>query len=145
MPNAGLPELTSNGAHYPLTATQLADAHERFTREFGLSLVGGCCGTTPEHIAAVVERVGGRELTWRRPRPEPGVASLYTHVPFQQDTTFLAIGERTNANGSKAFREAMAGREVGRAACRSPGPRPATARTCSTCAWTTSAGTARPT
>ena len=108
MPNAGLPELTSNGAHYPLTATQLADAHDRFTSEFGLSLVGGCCGTTPEHIAAVVERVGGRELTWRRPRPEPGVASLYTHVPFQQDTTFLAIGERTNANGSKAFREAMA-------------------------------------
>src|ERR1700753_2991974 len=106
MPNAGLPELTSDGARYPLTATQLADAHERFTSEFGLSLAGGCCGTTPEHIAAVVERVGGRELTWRRPRPEPGVASLYTHVPFQQDTTFLAIGERTNANGSKAFREA---------------------------------------
>ncbi len=108
MPNAGLPELTSNGARYPLSATQLADAHERFTSEFGLSLVGGCCGTTPEHIAAVVDRVGGRELTGRRPRPEPGVASLYTHVPFQQDTTFLAIGERTNANGSKAFREAMA-------------------------------------
>jgi 5-methyltetrahydrofolate--homocysteine methyltransferase len=108
MPNAGLPELTSDGARYPLTATQLADAHDRFTSEFGLSLVGGCCGTTPEHIAAVVDRVGGRELSWRRPRPEPGVASLYTHVPFQQDTTFLAIGERTNANGSKAFREAMA-------------------------------------
>jgi 5-methyltetrahydrofolate--homocysteine methyltransferase len=108
MPNAGLPELTSDGARYPLTASQLADAHERFTGEFGLSLVGGCCGTTPEHIAAVVDRVGGRQLTWRRPRPEPGVASLYTHVPFQQDTTFLAIGERTNANGSKAFREAMA-------------------------------------
>jgi 5-methyltetrahydrofolate--homocysteine methyltransferase len=108
MPNAGLPELTSDGARYPLTATQLADAHERFTTEFGLSLVGGCCGTTPEHIGAVVGRVGGRALTGRRPRPEPGVASLYTHVPFQQDTTFLAIGERTNANGSKAFREAMA-------------------------------------
>jgi 5-methyltetrahydrofolate--homocysteine methyltransferase len=108
MPNAGLPELTSNGARYPLTATQLADAHERFTTEFGLSLVGGCCGTTPEHIAAVVDRVGGHDLTRRKPRPEPGVASLYTHVPFQQDTTFLAIGERTNANGSKAFREAMA-------------------------------------
>ncbi|MBV9793604.1 MAG: methionine synthase [Actinobacteria bacterium] len=108
MPNAGLPELTSDGARYPLTASQLADAHERFTTEFGLSLVGGCCGTTPEHIAAVVDRVGGRELTWRRPRPEPGVSSLYSHVPFQQDTTFLAIGERTNANGSKAFREAMA-------------------------------------
>jgi 5-methyltetrahydrofolate--homocysteine methyltransferase len=108
MPNAGLPELTSNGARYPLTATQLADAHERFTTEFGLALVGGCCGTTPEHIKAVVDRVGGHEVARRKPRPEPGVASLYTHVPFQQDTTFLAIGERTNANGSKAFREAMA-------------------------------------
>ena len=108
MPNAGLPELTANGARYPLTPDQLADAHERFTGEFGLSLVGGCCGTTPEHIAAVVQRVGGRTPAPRRPRPEPGVASLYAHVPFQQDTTFLAIGERTNANGSKAFREAMA-------------------------------------
>ena len=70
--------------------------------------MGGCCGTTPEHIAAVAERVGGRAPAHRRPRPEPGVASLYAHVPFRQDTTFLAIGERTNANGSKAFREAMA-------------------------------------
>jgi 5-methyltetrahydrofolate--homocysteine methyltransferase len=108
MPNAGLPELTSDGARYPLTPGQLADAHERFASEFGVSLVGGCCGTTPEHVAAVVERVGGRAAAPRRPRPEPGVASLYAHVPFQQDTTFLAIGERTNANGSKAFREAMA-------------------------------------
>jgi 5-methyltetrahydrofolate--homocysteine methyltransferase len=106
-PNAGLPMLTSDGASYPLTPAQLADAHERFTREFGLSLVGGCCGTTPEHIAALADRVGGRPVTARRPRPEPGVASLYAHVPFRQDTAFLAIGERTNANGSKAFRDAM--------------------------------------
>jgi 5-methyltetrahydrofolate--homocysteine methyltransferase len=107
MPNAGLPELTADGARYPLTPAELADAHDTFTREFGLTLVGGCCGTTPEHMAAVVERVGGRPLARRRPRPEPGVASLYQHVPFRQDTAFLAIGERTNANGSKAFREAL--------------------------------------
>src|SRR5271154_708993 len=106
-PNAGLPELTANGARYPLTPSQLADAHDRFTREFGLSLVGGCCGTTPEHIAALADRVGGRPAAPRRPRPEPGVASLYAHVPFRQDTAFLAIGERTNAHGAKAFREAM--------------------------------------
>ena len=111
-PNAGLPELTSDGAYYPLTPAELADAHERFTREFGLALVGGCCGTTPAHVAALVERLGtrepgGRPLAPRRARPEPGVASLYSHVPFRQDTAFLAIGERTNANGSKAFREAM--------------------------------------
>ncbi|HET9082639.1 MAG TPA: methionine synthase [Trebonia sp.] len=113
-PNAGLPQLTSDGAYYPLTAAGLADAHERFAMEFGLSLVGGCCGTTPEHVAALVERLGvtaarpgGVAARARSPRPEPGVASLYSHVPFRQDTAFLAIGERTNANGSKAFREAL--------------------------------------
>src|SRR6476620_4156286 len=106
-PNAGLPVLTSDGASYPLTPAQLADAHDRFTREFGLSLVGGCCGTTPEHIAVLAGRVADRPVAGRRPRREPGVASLYQHVPFRQDTAFLTIGERTNANGSKAFRDAM--------------------------------------
>ena len=106
-PNAGLPVLTSDGASYPLTPSQLADAHDRFTREFGLSLVGGCCGTTPEHIAVLADRVADRQLAGRRPRGEPGVASLYQHVAFRQDTAFLTIGERTNANGSKAFRDAM--------------------------------------
>ncbi len=107
MPNAGLPQLTAEGAYYPLTPDELADAHDAFTRDYGLSLVGGCCGTTPEHLRKVVERVRGRELAPRRPRPEAGAASLYQHVPFRQDTSYLAIGERSNANGSKAFREAM--------------------------------------
>ncbi len=107
MPNAGLPQLTSDGAYYPVTPQQLADAHDGFTAEFGLALVGGCCGTTPEHLTAVTERLRGRPVAARKPRHEAGVASLYQHVPFRQDTAFLAIGERTNANGSKAFREAM--------------------------------------
>jgi len=107
MPNAGLPVLGRDGATYPLTPGELADAHDHFTRDFGLALVGGCCGTTPEHLRHVVERVQGRGLANRRPRPEPGVSSLYQHVPFRQDTAYLSIGERTNANGSKAFREAM--------------------------------------
>ncbi|GII51778.1 methionine synthase [Planotetraspora thailandica] len=107
MPNAGLPQLTSEGAHYPLTPDELADAHEGFTRDYGLALIGGCCGTTPEHLQKVVERLSGRSRAERRPRPEAGAASLYQHVPFRQDTSYLAIGERTNANGSKAFREAM--------------------------------------
>ncbi len=107
MPNAGLPELTADGARYPLTPTQLADAHDQFTREYGLSLVGGCCGTTPAHLREVVDRVRGREVAARRVRSERGASSLYQHVPFRQDTTYLTIGERTNANGSKAFREAM--------------------------------------
>jgi 5-methyltetrahydrofolate--homocysteine methyltransferase len=107
MPNAGLPELTASGAYYPVTPDELAAAHENFVREFGLSLVGGCCGTTPAHLAAVRDKLAAATRAKRRPRPEPGVASLYQHVPFRQDTAFLAIGERTNANGSKAFREAM--------------------------------------
>ncbi|MEV7971461.1 methionine synthase, partial [Sphaerisporangium sp. NPDC088356] len=107
MPNAGLPELTSDGARYPLGPGELANAHQTFTHDYGLSLVGGCCGTTPEHLRQVVERVRGQAPAARRPRPEPGAASLYQHVPFRQDTSYLAIGERTNANGSKAFREAM--------------------------------------
>ncbi|ERI35535.1 methionine synthase [Arthrobacter sp. TES] len=124
MPNAGLPILGANGAHYPLSPAELATAHEQFVREFGLGLVGGCCGTTPEHLAAVVERLepfrtisnapdagaaaGNGDGPARVPSErEPGVASLYHHVPFDQESAYLAIGERTNANGSKAFRQAM--------------------------------------
>ena len=77
MPNAGLPILTADGAHYPLTPDELAHAHEQFVREFGLGLVGGCCGTTPEHLAAVVERLRRRSsaVASRGPVAEPGVAS----------------------------------------------------------------------
>ncbi|MCD2465320.1 methionine synthase [Streptomyces sp. MBT42] len=107
MPNAGLPVLTSDGAHYPLSPAELADAQEAFVREYGPALVGGCCGTTPEHLREIVERVRGAAVLDRRPEPEPGASSLYSHVPFRQDTAYLAIGERTNANGSKKFREAM--------------------------------------
>ncbi len=107
LPNAGLPQLGADGAVYPLTPTELAAAHARFVSEYGAALVGGCCGTTPEHLAAVVEAVRGAEVPTRDPRPEASVASLYSAVPFRQDASFLSIGERTNANGSKAFREAM--------------------------------------
>ncbi len=107
LPNAGLPQLGKDGAHYPLTPAELASAHEQFTRDYGVSIVGGCCGTTPEHLRAVVEAVGGREVTTREPVEEAAVSSLYTSVPFRQDASYLSIGERTNANGSKAFREAM--------------------------------------
>ncbi|MGH3321014.1 MAG: methionine synthase [Streptosporangiaceae bacterium] len=107
LPNAGLPEIGKDGAVYPLRPDELAGAHDGFTSQFGLSLVGGCCGTTPDHLRAVVERVHGREPARRKPRPEAGAASLYQPVPFRQETAYLSIGERTNANGSKAFREAM--------------------------------------
>ncbi|TFC52211.1 methionine synthase [Cryobacterium shii] len=107
MPNAGLPMLTATGASYPLTPEQLATAHEQFVKEFGLGLVGGCCGTTPAHMKAVVDRLRGTPVPARKVEEDPGVASLYQHVSFDQDSAFLAIGERTNANGSRAFRDAM--------------------------------------
>jgi len=107
MPNAGLPELGPHGAVYPLQPAQLADALERFVRDYGVGLVGGCCGTTPEHLRQVVGRVRAGNLPTRQPVVEPGVASLYAAVPFRQDAGVLMVGERTNTNGSKAFREAM--------------------------------------
>ncbi|MVU83768.1 methionine synthase [Nocardia sp. ET3-3] len=107
MPNAGLPILGAKGAEYPLTPEELAVAMTQFVSEFGLSLVGGCCGTTPEHIRQVAEAVREVEQAERNPVHEPSVSSMYSSVPFEQDSSILMIGERTNANGSKAFREAM--------------------------------------
>jgi 5-methyltetrahydrofolate--homocysteine methyltransferase len=107
MPNAGLPVLGANGAEYPLQPDELAEALAGFIAEFGLSLVGGCCGTTPEHIRKVAAAVRTVTPAQRQITYEPAVSSLYTSVPFKQEASVLVIGERTNANGSKAFREAM--------------------------------------
>jgi 5-methyltetrahydrofolate--homocysteine methyltransferase len=107
MPNAGLPILSGNGAFYPLGPEELAQSQAAFVREFGAGLVGGCCGTTPEHIRQL-SLVVAKE-TPNRPTFDfdPGLASLYQHQPYDQTNTYFSIGERTNANGSKAFREAM--------------------------------------
>ncbi|MEU1205146.1 methionine synthase [Nocardia sp. NPDC005825] len=107
MPNAGLPVLGAKGAEYPLSAEDLAVSMTQFVSEFGLSLVGGCCGTTPEHIRQMAEAVREVEQAKRNPVHEPSVSSIYSAVPFEQDASILMIGERTNANGSKAFRDAM--------------------------------------
>ncbi|UAK40426.1 methionine synthase [Gordonia bronchialis] len=107
MPNAGLPVLGPNGAEYPLSPEELAQALHGFVAEFGLDFVGGCCGTTPEHIRQVAEAVHGATPAARTPEHASETSSLYTAVPFDQDASFLVIGERTNTNGSKAFREAM--------------------------------------
>ena len=107
MPNAGLPVLGANGASYPLGPDELALALAGFVNDYGISLVGGCCGTTPEHLSAVVNKVSGKPIAQRSPELDPGASSLYQYVPFRQDKTYLAIGERTNANGSRAFRDAL--------------------------------------
>ncbi len=139
LPNAGLPELVDGRTVYRLSPDELAAAHREFVDQFGVGIVGGCCGTTPAHLAAVVDAVStvtprprlldrpgsaragaaGRTTDPARTDPagdaretivveyRPALASLYTAVPFEQENTFLAIGERANANGSKAFRELM--------------------------------------
>jgi len=107
MPNAGLPQLGANGATYPLSPEDLAVALDGFVTEYGISLVGGCCGTTPAHLSAVVDRLDRKKIAQRTPALDPGASSLYQYVPFRQDQTYLAIGERTNANGSRAFRDAL--------------------------------------
>ena len=107
MPNAGLPELGEKGAVYPLTPNELANFLKDFILRYGVNLIGGCCGTTPSHLKSVVDTVKGLAPMERKPANEPGISSLYQYVPFKQEKTYLAIGERTNANGSKAFREAL--------------------------------------
>ena len=107
LPNAGLPSIVDGHTHYDLTPEAFAEAHGRFVEEFGINVVGGCCGTTPAHLAALVDRLAGRAPVVRAPQHEPGCASVYSHVPFEQERSVLIIGERTNANGSKKFREAM--------------------------------------
>jgi 5-methyltetrahydrofolate--homocysteine methyltransferase len=111
-PNAGLPELHHGHAHYPLSAQELAQWQERFLLEDGVNLIGGCCGTENQHIAALdamLRRLAGSGL---RPRPKnrrsiwvPALASLYTTTPLRQENAYLSIGERCNANGSKRFRQ----------------------------------------
>jgi 5-methyltetrahydrofolate--homocysteine methyltransferase len=139
VPNAGIPSLVDGATVYPLDPAGLAEAQREFVSDLGVAIVGGCCGTTPDHVAALVEAVGDL-----RPRPRlldrpalakpgcagslvlpgdggteeaspepvtveyrPSLASLYSAVTLEQDTAFLAIGERANANGSKAFRELL--------------------------------------
>ncbi len=106
-PNAGLPTVVDGAMHYDLTPDQLADHLERFVTELGVTVIGGCCGTTPEHLRAVVERCAALTPHQRHPDHEPAAASIYSAVPFHQETSFLVVGERTNANGSKKFRDAM--------------------------------------
>lgn len=130
-PNAGLPVMERGQAVYKLGPEELAHHHERFVRDFGVAMAGGCCGTTPDHIAAVAKAVKGLPHTadahWIRSREVfagfdftldsdakaealqlVGCSSLYQFQPYVQDNSYLIIGEKTNANGSKAFKEMLA-------------------------------------
>jgi 5-methyltetrahydrofolate--homocysteine methyltransferase len=107
MPNAGLPSVVEGMMHYDLSPDALAEHLARFVAEYGVQVVGGCCGTTPEHLARVIEIVRPLSAAKRSPVAEPSVASIYSPVSYQQDRSVLLVGERTNANGSRKFRDAM--------------------------------------
>jgi 5-methyltetrahydrofolate--homocysteine methyltransferase len=107
IPNAGLPSVLDGRTHYDLTPDELAQFHRHHVADLGITVVGGCCGTTPAHLKAVIDAVRDIEPARRMPHHEPSLSSIYSPVTIEQDLSFLIIGERTNANGSKAFREAM--------------------------------------
>jgi 5-methyltetrahydrofolate--homocysteine methyltransferase len=114
LPNAGLPEMVAGKVHFPLSPGEMAKWMERFLKEDGINIIGGCCGTNEEHIKALDEMLRAQDGSKRRPAPYartqhwvPAVASLFTQVELRQENAILSIGERCNANGSKKFREAQ--------------------------------------
>ena len=109
LPNAGIPTLVEGRTEFPLRPEPFADQMRRFVREFGVSMVGGCCGTRPAHIAKLIEAVGPQT-------PQPArvlkplaaqCASLYSPTDHRQDNSVLSVGERTNASGSRAFKKLL--------------------------------------
>ena len=108
LPNAGLPRNEGGKAMYDLTPEELTRWHERFVTDYGVNLIGGCCGTTPAHIKMVADRLHGAQPGQQRRDSFPAqLSSLYSATPITQDTGLLIVGERTNATGSKAFRELL--------------------------------------
>jgi 5-methyltetrahydrofolate--homocysteine methyltransferase len=108
MPNAGIPENRGGRAHYHLSPAELVHWMSHFVKDLGVNIVGGCCGTTPEHIRQLVNAVGSLSPIKRSPEFIRGATSLYTFAPFRIQPPPVLIGERTNANGSKLFRELLA-------------------------------------
>jgi 5-methyltetrahydrofolate--homocysteine methyltransferase len=107
IPNAGLPENVGGVAHYKLTPEQLRFHLEHFVRDLGVAVVGGCCGTKPEHVAALVEAVKDLKPKQRDPERIPAAASMMNPQPYDQDNSFLIVGERLNASGSRKMREML--------------------------------------
>ncbi|MBK9164999.1 MAG: methionine synthase [Acidobacteria bacterium] len=107
LPNAGLPEVKDGKQHYDETPESFAAQVEHFAKDLGASIVGGCCGTTPEHLKMVIDRVGGLAPKVRDAKLAPAAASIYFQQPYTQDASFLIVGERVNASGSKKMRDLL--------------------------------------
>ncbi|MBD2594457.1 methionine synthase [Nostoc spongiaeforme FACHB-130] len=107
IPNAGLPENVGGQAHYRLTPLELRMALMHFVEDLGVQVIGGCCGTRPEHIQQLAEIAKELKPKVRQPSLEPAAASIYTTQPYTQDNSFLIVGERLNASGSKKCRDLL--------------------------------------
>src|SRR5436190_151242 len=107
LPNAGLPEVRDGQQYYDETPESFAAQVEHFAKDFGANIVGGCCGTSPEHLKQVIERVGGLSPKDRSAKLAPSASSIYFQQPYTQDASFLIVGERVNASGSKKMRDLL--------------------------------------
>jgi 5-methyltetrahydrofolate--homocysteine methyltransferase len=107
IPNAGLPENVGGQAHYRLTPLELRMSLMHFVEDLGVQVIGGCCGTRPEHIQQLAELAKDLKPKVRQPSLEPAAASIYTTQPYDQDNSFLIVGERLNASGSKKCRDLL--------------------------------------
>ena len=107
LPNAGLPEVKDGQQHYDETPESFAAQVEHFAKDLGANIVGGCCGTSPEHIRQVIERVANVSPKPRDSKLEPSASSIYFQQPYTQDASFLIVGERVNASGSKKMRDLL--------------------------------------
>ena len=107
IPNAGLPENVGGQAHYRLTPTELRMHLMHFVEDLGVQVIGGCCGTRPAHIQQLAEIAKDLKPGVRQPQLEPAAASIYSTQPYEQDNSFLIVGERLNASGSKKCRDLL--------------------------------------
>ncbi len=107
LPNAGLPEVKDGKQHYDETPETFAAQVEHFAKDLGANIVGGCCGTTPEHLRMVIEKVNGISPKHRNADLVPSASSIYFQQPYTQDASFLIVGERVNASGSKKMRDLL--------------------------------------
>ena len=107
LPNAGLPEVKDGKQHYDETPESFAAQVEHFAKDFGANIVGGCCGTSPEHLKMVINRLEGISPKVRTPKSTPAASSIYFQQPYTQDASFLIVGERVNASGSKKMRDLL--------------------------------------
>jgi 5-methyltetrahydrofolate--homocysteine methyltransferase len=107
IPNAGIPENVGGHAVFKETPESLAKELQHFARDLGVNIVGGCCGTTPAHLKAVVEAVKDLTPVRREVQRTPASSSIFIQQPYRQDTSFLIVGERVNASGSKKMRDLL--------------------------------------